>query len=442
MNNTIAAPATAINAVGAIGIIRLSGNAALQIAGGIFSAKNFNLKKVEPRYMYLGEVKTASFKDKVFLVYFKAPLSYTGEDMVELHCHGGEAVLKGILKEVYLRGARPAHAGEFTKRAFLNKKLTLSEAEGIEDMINAQSLAEAREAGRLLFGELPNGITASEELLLKASSNFEACLDYPDELEEDLRAETKELILTAQQNLKNVLNNSRFKSFVTNGVNVVIAGLTNVGKSSLLNALLNEERAIVTAVAGTTRDTLKEQIEIDGFKLNILDTAGIRETVDEVEEIGVSRAKAAVELSDLVLFVTDLSKPQSDEERAIFETVKHKNHIIVGNKADIKKHNKNAELEIEAKFSKNLNALVNLIKQKLNLKQAAATPTLTRERHLNLVNQALKSINDALLNYNNLTIDLLSTDIKAAHRALCQISGGDAAEDIVDKIFASFCVGK
>ncbi|MCL2630127.1 MAG: tRNA uridine-5-carboxymethylaminomethyl(34) synthesis GTPase MnmE [Firmicutes bacterium] len=438
---TIVAIATPASA-GAIGIIRLSGEDSLKIALKVFRAKGFERGKIEPRRMYLGEISAQNFKDKAFCVFFKSPESYTGEDMVEFHTHGGTSVLKGVLRLMCDIGARPATAGEFTKRAFLNGKMTLAVAEGIEDMINAESEAEAMQAYRLLSGELAGGIKDTISLLLEAVSTVDASLDYPEELLEDMREPVRQCLCEAKKNLEETLKSSLVNRHLKDGVTAVIAGLTNVGKSSLLNALLKEDRAIVTNIAGTTRDTLKEALEIGGVKINILDTAGIRNSTDEIEKEGIARAKKASQSADLVLFVTDLSAPETPEESAFFDSLKGKKIIKIGNKGDIKKYEKGEDIIVEARAGKNISALVELIKNALEVSKSGELVILTRERHIKLTEEALLNISLSLKNFNNLTADLLSSQIKTAHKLLSQITGTDASEEIVDKIFSSFCVGK
>ncbi|MFA5449628.1 MAG: tRNA uridine-5-carboxymethylaminomethyl(34) synthesis GTPase MnmE, partial [Clostridia bacterium] len=391
---------------------------------------------------FYGTVSAENFSDKAFCIYYKAPKSYTGEDIIEIQLHGGLSAVKGVLSRIYSEGVRPAEAGEFTKRAFLNGKLSLSEAEGIADMINAESEASAKQAYRMLGGEFSRGIEECGGLLLTAEATLAAVLDYPDELEEDTKEPLLSLLQEAERRLTNLLKGSEKRRFVTDGAAVAIVGLTNVGKSSLLNALIGEERAIVTDIAGTTRDTLRESIEVDGVRLNFIDTAGIRESGDKVETLGIERARRAMDGADLIIFVADLSEPESDEERELRAEIAAKNKIIVANKGDLARYPRPSDITIEAKNSKNIDALLALISQKLDLQSVTQGAVLTRERHISAVSAALLSVQSAIANYSYTTVDCTLVDIRSGYRALAELFGIDAEESVVDKIFAEFCVGK
>lgn len=440
--DTIVALATPLQAHGAVGIVRLSGEDALVTAQKIFCPFGKKQPDAAPGTMFLGTVSAGKLKDKAFCVYHKAPKSYTGEDVVELQFHGGRAVAKHILTALTEAGARPAEAGEFTKRAFLNGKMTLAEAEGVADIINAESEAAARQAYRMLSGELSKEIAACEALLLAAAANVEAVLDYPEELTDDLSAPTRTLLETVKTRLDILLNGAADRRYVTDGVSVAIAGLTNVGKSSLLNALIKDDRAIVTDIAGTTRDVMRESFELDGIRMHLLDTAGIRESADTVEAIGVTRAKKAVEGADLVLFVMDLSVPEEETERALRAEMQAEKTIFVANKGDAARYAREAAVVIEAKTGKNLAELTRLMAEKLKLSALTSGVTLTRERHIFAVREARDAVEQALSGYEVTTADCLAVDIKSAYRALTAITGEDASEAIVDKIFSEFCVGK
>lgn len=438
---TVFAPATPLSP-SAVAIVRMTGDDALPIAATLFSSRECDIKAIEPRKMVLGTLSAHGIHDKAFCIYYKAPKSYTGEDMIEFQLHGGVSVINGLLEALALQGAVPAGPGEFTRRAFLNGKLTLAEAEGVADMINATSRAEANQAYRMMTGELSSGIYDCCALILTAEANLEVSLDYPEEIAEDYRLPTLQIIKEAKEKLDALVSGAAKRKYLTEGVTVAIAGLTNVGKSSLMNALLKDERAIVTDIAGTTRDTLRETLEIDGFKLNVVDTAGIRKTSDAVEAIGVDRARKAAEGADLILFLLDLSIPESAEEKELLASFQGKNLLTVGNKSDNIRYPRPCDIEISAKYRSNTDALIKAIASRLELEKTASSSVITRERHLAAVKEAAISLQSAVQHYDLVTPDCTAVDLKAAYRALCSITGDDVEESVVDKIFSEFCVGK
>lgn len=440
MKDTIVALATPEVERGAIGIIRMSGEDALSIVKKVFSAKGFD--SVEPNKMYLGKVQAKNFNDRAFCMYCKAPKSYTGEDIVELHTHGGKIIIQGVIRELVACGARPALPGEFTKRAYLNGKLNLAEAEGLADMINAQSEAEVNQAYRLMKGEVSKGIEEIKNVLLQASANIEVALDYPEELLEDTFSPTKKLLEEAMEKLKELYDSSKQGAVAREGVSIALCGLTNVGKSSLMNAILKDERAIVTDIAGTTRDVLAGSFMLDGVNVEVLDTAGIRESSDVVEKIGIERATRAIEGADLVLFLQDTSLPESDEELELYDKVKHKKHIKVSNKGDIAKYPRVSDIIIEAKNGKGVQELIAMMADKLELKRKLKSPVLTRERQIYAVGESLQAVESALSAIEFQTLDCIVVDIKTAYSALASLTGEDVAESVVDEIFSKFCVGK
>ena len=440
MKDTIVALATPEVERGAIGIIRMSGEDALSIVKKVFSAKGFD--RVEPNKMYLGKVQAKNFNDRAFCMYCKAPKSYTGEDIVELHTHGGKIIIQGVIRELVACGARPALPGEFTKRAYLNGKLNLAEAEGLADMINAQSEAEVNQAYRLMKGEVSKGIEEIKNVLLQASANIEVALDYPEELLEDTFSPTKKLLEEAMEKLKELYDSSKQGAVAREGVSIALCGLTNVGKSSLMNAILKDERAIVTDIAGTTRDVLAGSFMLDGVNVEVLDTAGIRESSDVVEKIGIERATRAIEGADLVLFLQDTSLPESDEELELYDKVKHKKHIKVSNKGDIAKYPRVSDIIIEAKNGKGVQELIAMMADKLELKRKLKSPVLTRERQIYAVGESLQAVESALSAIEFQTLDCIVVDIKTAYSALASLTGEDVAESVVDEIFSKFCVGK
>ncbi len=440
MKDTIVALATPDVERGAIGIIRMSGEQSLEIARKIFSASSF--ETVEPNKMYLGKVQAKNFNDRAFCMYCKAPKSYTGEDVVEFHTHGGKIIVQGIIRELVSLGARPALPGEFTKRAYFNGKLNLAEAEGLADMINAQSEAEVNQAYRLMRGEVSKGIEEIKTLLLTASANIEVALDYPEELLEDTFSPTLNILNEAKIKLEELYLSSKQGSVAREGISIALCGLTNVGKSSLMNAILKDERAIVTDIAGTTRDVLAGSFMLDGVNVEVLDTAGIRESSDVVEQIGIERATRAIEGADLVLFLADTSIPESIEERELYDKVKHKKHIRVANKGDIQAYARESDIIIEAKSGKNVDELISMIAKKLELNKRLKSPVLTRERQIYAVGEALKNVESAVDAMLSATLDCIVVDIKAAYAELASLTGEDVAESVVDEIFSKFCVGK
>ena len=314
MDSTIAAISTPIG-VGGISIIRVSGKDAYKIASKVFRPFKIDDFNIEPRRMYLGEFKAENFNEKCMMVWFKAPYSYTGEDVVEFQCHGGTVIAKGVLDALINNGATLAGAGEFTKRAFVNGKLTLDEAEGVMDMINAESESEVRAGYNLLQGNLSKEINQIQEQLTKMMAKIEVTLDYPEnDYEEQTAMETVASVNGIIERLEYLLKTSTTGQIVKNGSKVLILGKPNVGKSSLLNAILNYDRAIVTSIKGTTRDMLEETYTYKGVKFVLTDTAGLHEANDEVEKIGIEKARQAINYADVVLLVLDSSTKITDED--------------------------------------------------------------------------------------------------------------------------------
>jgi|AGTN01.2.fsa_nt_gi tRNA modification GTPase TrmE len=439
--DVIFAPATPL-AKGAIAIIRLSGGDSLAAARALFTAKGLDFDNIEPRRMYLGVLKAENFSDRAFCIYYKAPKSYTGEDMVEFQLHGGLAVVGSLLSALSDIGCSPAAPGEFTKRAFLNGKLSLDEAEGVAETINASSEAQARGAYRLLAGELGKKTSECSRILLKAAAALEAALDFPEEISDEVREPSLNDLKNARKILESLLSGSGKRKFLAGGAVVAIAGLPNVGKSSLLNALLKEDRALVSPFPGTTRDALREKMEIGGYAVNIVDTAGIRKGRTAVERMGVTRASRTIEGADLVLFLCDLSAPPSGEENFLLESLSGKNLILVGNKGDIARFPRKADIVIEAKNSKNIDGLINLIAERLDLPSASESSLLIVERHVSAVKEALALVSEAIENFDKTSAECTLVDIEGARGELAKITGEEATESLIDEIFSTFCVGK
>lgn len=449
MNNseTIVAVSTGASS-GAISIVRLSGKDAISIADKLFlSTKNSKPSTFEPRYLTLGTISTPNFNEQAMCVVFKAPKSYTGEDMVEFQCHGGTQISSGIMKECLNSGARVATNGEFTKRAFMNGKMSLSSAEGMMDMINAESDAEIRAGYNLLSGSLSKLASFTQTELTDILSEIEVSFDYPEEtIEYITKAKVKERLEDLSQKISEVLKTASTGKLIKSGINVLIVGKPNVGKSSLLNKLLNHERAIVTDVAGTTRDTIEDTFLLGDTKVNLIDTAGIHETDDKVEKIGVDKAKNLMNQADIILFLVDTNRPFSNEDEEIYNSIKGKNFVVIKTKNDLEKNlNKNFENEIEISTvtGKGIEELKNKILELSHLSNIPADSVIiTNERHKDALTRTLKNINSAIKNIELLSLDLVSISIKQAYLDVGEITGNTTSEDIIDQIFKKFCLGK
>lgn len=444
MSDTIAAISTGLVPSG-VAVIRISGKDSLAVAEKVFKPVcKTSVKNFEPNKMYVGEIVADGFTDFGMCVYFKSPKSFTGEDSVELHCHGGLAITKGILRSVLSSGARLATNGEFTKRAFMNGKLSLSSAEGLIDMINSESESGVK-AGYYLYREKLTAETERlQSLLTDALSEIDADMDFP---EEDLDVKSRE---TAERILKEVtekisalLKTYRGGRIIKDGVKVAIAGKPNTGKSSLLNALLDYDKAIVSSVAGTTRDVVEGKISYNGVNFFFFDTAGIRESGDEIEQIGVGLSKKITDSADLVIFVVDGSDISSDDEE-IYEEIKDKNLLVVLNKSDKGEFSyEKADIKVSAKEKINLDELKELIYNKTVGNGIDLNGDfICEERHFEALKKAYESLSYALSSVNTLPLDLLSVDVKNGWDALGEISGKTASEEIIDNIFSKFCVGK
>ena len=438
--DTIVAISTSQATSAGINIVRISGKDSLPIAKRIFSSKSFN-DNIVPSTMYLGTIKAKLFSEKAFCVYFKAPKSYTGEDIIEIHCHGGIGIANAIVRLIREHGARPAQPGEFTKRAFLNNKLNLVEAEGILDMINASTEGEMYNAYRLMSGEVSKKITKIEELLIETIAMLEVKLDYPDELEEETSPKAYKNLQLIKDDLVKQVKASSYAKTLKDGVNIAIVGAPNAGKSSLLNALIQEERAIVTDIAGTTRDIISESIQVDGIKLNFLDTAGIRESQDIIEEIGIERSQKAILGAEIVIFVKDASVENFEQESKIEKILEGKRVITVCNKCDIKKVQKEG-LDISVKQNINIQAILDKIMKMINRDSIFSQPVLTNERQIFALEECLRHIQSALDAYNFAPTECVLVDLHQAVASLAKITGREVSESIVEEVFSAFCVGK
>ncbi len=426
-----------------VAVIRISGENPVSVAEKMFKPNGkVCVKDFEPNKMYVGEILAKGFNDFGMCVYFKAPKSFTGEDVVEFHSHGGLAITKGILERALECGARLAKNGEFTKRAFINGKLSLSSAEGLIDMINSESVAGAK-AGYYLYREkLTNEIISMQNALTDVLAEIDADMDFPEEdLEIKAANSAKKSLTEVLEKIDGLLSTFNVGRTLKNGAKVAIVGKPNTGKSSLLNALLNYDKAIVSAFAGTTRDIVEGSIDINGVRFNLFDTAGIRDTGDVIETLGVSLSKKMLNESHLIIFVLDgFNKTEEDDE--IFELIKDKNVITVLNKSDLGDiSDDRADIIISAKEKSNIETLRSLMFERV-INVNLDGDFLCEERHYEALKRAKESLIKALNGIESFTLDLISIDIKDGWDALGEVSGKTATEEIINNIFSKFCVGK
>lgn len=440
MNDTIAAIATA-NASGAVSLIRISGEEAIPIVSEMIGR---DLSKQEGYTIVYGTVKEKGEPvDDVLVSIFRAPRSYTGEDVVELGCHGGLFITRKILSIVLGNGARLARRGEFTERAFLNGKMDLSQAEGVNDLINAKDEANARSAMHSMKGSVSKILKPLLEDLTQIIANIEVNIDYPEY--DDVHQLTEEEILPRSEawlkEIERVIDEAEKAVNIREGIDTVILGRPNVGKSSLLNALLEEDKAIVTDIAGTTRDIVEGTVRLDGITLNLIDTAGIRESDDIVEKIGIDRSLKALEKAELVIVVLDASEELTEEDQKLLELTKDKNRIVVFNKND--KKNVDEGISISA-INGDVEELTNAIKEKYeNELLIAEADTLNNERQIGLAIQAKQSMESAIDTLHaGMELDLVTIDLEKAWTSLKEITGEVGKEDLLDEIFSRFCLGK
>lgn len=455
--STIASISTAPG-VGGIGIIRMSGENTFKILDKIFAPKNpEEIEKIQGYTIKYGYIKDEEkIIDEVLVSYFKAPKSYTTENMCEINSHGGIVVMRKILDLCLKNGADLAEPGEFTKRAFLGGRIDLSQAESIIDIINAKSDREAKEGIKQLEGYLSEKINDIKNDLLEIMTNIEVSIDYP---EYDTPYITNNDILKTIENIRNKLDSLK-KSFdngkiIKQGIKTVIIGKPNAGKSSLLNAILKEDRAIVTEIEGTTRDTIEEFVNINGIPLNLIDTAGIREAKDEVEKIGIEKSKKLAKDADLIIAIFDSSKELSKEDLDILNIAKNKKTIIILNKIDLKQIITHEDPKLES-FKENI---INMsTKNKIGLEELFKKITalfnlseinldndivITNERHKNLISKAIENLNKAEeILKQGMPVDIIAISLKDVLSNLGAITGEEAGEEIINEIFARFCLGK
>lgn len=455
--DTIAAIATAMSNSG-IGIVRISGDEALDVADRIFRPKKGSRKvsDMETHTIHYGYVTDGDeVIDEVMLLIMKAPRSYTCEDTIEIDCHGGVLVMKKILETVLKYGARPAEPGEFTKRAFLNGRIDLSQAESVIDVINAQNELALKSSVSQLQGAVLKKIKAIRAVVLHEIAFIESALDDPEHVSlEGYPEQLHEIMSDAHSKVKKLLDSSDNGKMLKEGINTAIVGKPNAGKSSLLNILVGEERAIVTEIAGTTRDILQEQIQIGGIGLNVIDTAGIRDTEDIVEKIGVNKSREYIEKADLIIYVVDSSTELDENDQEIIEAIQNKKAIVLLNKSDLDAKTDASVLQtqlskpilsISAKNNTGIHELETLIEEmffsgKLSFNDEVYITNIRQKNALAEAQNSLKMVLQSIA--DGMPEDFFTIDMMNAYEALGTIIGESIGEDLVNEIFSKFCMGK
>jgi len=450
MNDTIAAISTALG-IGAISIVRISGDDAITIANKIFKGKD--LTKVSSHTINYGHIiEGDNIIDEVLVSVMKGPRTYTQEDIVEINCHGGISTTNKVLELLLNNGARLAEPGEFTKRAFLNGRIDLIKADGIMNLINAKNEKTRSMSINQLSGKVSNLIKDLRSNLIQIISNIEVNIDYPEY--EDIEVLTNEKILPDILNFKDkllkIIKESEDGKLLNEGINVGIIGKPNVGKSSLLNALLEEEKAIVTNIEGTTRDIVEGKIQLGGLTLNIIDTAGIRQTDNIVEKIGVDKSLEIINTSDLIIFMLNNNEYLTKEEQELLSKIKNKPSIIVINKIDLDTKLTLPDIDkkiikISIKENKNIEKITEEIRNIYNLEEIETKDLtyLTNARSISLLKRSLSKIEEAINNIENDTpIDIVELDLKNAWELLGEIIGETYTEELIDELFQRFCLGK
>ncbi len=451
MEDTICAVSTAMG-VGAISIIRVSGNDSIKIVNKIFNG--IDLQTVDTHTIHYGFIVDNNSKiDEVLVTVMKAPRTYTKEDIIEINCHGGISSTNKVLELLLLNGCRLAEPGEFTKRAFLNGRIDLIEAESVGDLINSETDKKRKLSLNGVTGNISKLINKIRETLLSINANIEVNIDYPEyeDIEVLTNKEIKPKILKVKEDLEKLLKESQNGKIIKNGIDVAIVGKPNVGKSSLLNTLLGNDKAIVTNIAGTTRDIVEGKIILNGIVLNLIDTAGIRDTEDIIEKIGVDKSKKIIEQADLVILVLNYNEKITKKELDLINELKNKNLIVYINKTDLEK-----QIDVDKIDCKNivygntlnvenLEELKNKIVEIFNLEQIETSDFtyLSNSRQISLVKNAKKSLDNVLLGIENgIEVDMLSIDIKECIDYLGEIIGASYKEELLDEIFKNFCLGK
>ena len=439
--DTIAAIATPLG-TGGVGVIRISGENAFEIIENIFSNPHFSKNKFNHGWIKDGEI----IIDECIVLPFFAPNSYTGENVIEIQCHGGINVVKNILNLVLSKGARLAEKGEFTKRAFLNRRIDLSQAEAVADIIHSKTCNFAKVSVKNLSGVLREKVKDIRYNIFEVLSRITAGIDFPEDVAEPEYSYLVERFQALIEQIEEVLSNANSSNILRQGISVAIVGKPNVGKSSLFNALLSLDRAIVTDIAGTTRDVLKETLDL-GIPVTLVDTAGIRENIveeiDKVEAIGIEFSKQSLKEADLVLFVYDLTQGICDEDKEIYELVKEKNHIIVANKCDLISERNSEAIYISAFTGVGISDLKKKLTEKVCDIEPENLEYVTNSRQQACLIKAKDSLEQALLAANIRELqDLISIDVKTSLLALDELTGELITDEILDNIFDHFCIGK
>ncbi len=450
MNDTICAIATS-SGVGAISIIRVSGKESITIVNNVFDKDLLNKESHTITYGHI--INENEIIDEVLVTIMKSPRSFTTEDVVEINAHGGYATTKEILELLLTKGCRLANPGEFTERAFMNGRIDLLEAESVMDLINSKTKKESTLALNQLQGKVSNKIDELRNELLDIDSNINVNIDYPEY--EDIKVyeieDLKPRILKIEEKIDQIIKESDNGKIIKDGISTAIIGKPNVGKSSLLNCLLEEEKAIVTDIAGTTRDIVEGDIILDGIKLNIIDTAGIRNTDDIVESIGVKRSLETIEKADLILYMLNNNEEITNEDKEILDKIKDKNYLLLVNKIDLEKKislndfDNSKIVYLSAKENKGIEDLkekiINMFR--INEIETKDLTYLSSARSISLIKQAKEALNDIKKGIeDSLPIDMIEIDIKNMIDLLGQITGKTYQDDLLDKLFSNFCLGK
>ena len=451
MSDTIVAISTKLG-VGAISIVRVSGKDAISLVNKVFRGKD--LTKVESHTINYGFINNGKEDiDEVLVTVMRSPKTFTREDVVEINCHGGIATTLSIFELLIEKGARKAERGEFTKRAFLNGRIDLTEAEAVMDLIDSKTDNSRKLALSSLEGSLKKYINSFRDKLKHIIANIEVNIDYPEyyDIEEVTKKELKEVITDLEKDLQSLVKKSEERQIIKNGIKTIIIGRPNVGKSSILNRFLKEDKAIVTDIEGTTRDIVEGSIIFDGIELSLIDTAGIRDTDNLAEKIGVEKSLSLIDNANLIIVVLNSSEELNDNDKFILDKVKNKNPIIVLNKNDLPKKIDTDKLDFKHIVSTNTNTLDGIeplkeeIKSMFKLSEIKEDDYtyLANERQLTLAKKALKSLEDAKVSLeSDEPVDIIEIDLKEVFDILGSITGESYSDELLDELFANFCVGK
>lgn len=447
MDDTIAAISTALG-IGAVSIIRISGPDSIKIASNIFDK---DLTKVKSHTIHYGHIiDQNNIIDEVLVSVMLAPKTYTKEDIVEINCHGGISTTNKVLELALSNGARLAEPGEFTKRAFLNGRIDLIKAEGIMNLIDSKTEMSRKMSINQLTGNVSDIILSLRKDLIEIISNIEVNIDYPEY--EDIEVLTNDKILTPlisfKERLQGIIQKSQDGKIIKDGLNIALIGRPNVGKSSLLNCLIEEDKAIVTDIAGTTRDTIEGRFILNGIVCNIIDTAGIRETDNVVEKIGVDKSLEIIETSDLLIVLLNNAEPLSKEDQDLLDRIKNKKHILVINKVDLENKlniDRSNAIEISVKNNIGIDTLKNKIIELFNLEllETKDLTYLSNARSISLLKKSLSKLEDSIKNIEaSYPIDIVEIDLLDCYNTLGEVIGLTYTEELIDEIFSRFCLGK